>query len=196
MRQNKDGDPNEQTKGCSQSQPQLQGVLFGGESLTETLAEEVTHASPTPLDPFDLSCRHCGVAVGFRSGCSRCGAPVCEQCLVTPPGHEATRESLCWDCEDFRVKLDPLPGLVTDGRTVRGAVYQLLAEAAAKGMWLTIPQIARELRRRGINALETTISARIRDIRKPPPAGMAAHVTMRRAPASRGVFEYFLGVES
>jgi hypothetical protein len=65
----------------------------------------------------------------------------------------------------------------------RHPMVKVLYEIMATGGWYTLPELRHELQRRGRVALDTSVSARLRDLRKSPwnrtvwvrPRGASAH---------------------
>jgi hypothetical protein len=50
----------------------------------------------------------------------------------------------------------------------RDPMVKVLYEVMSRGGWFTLPELREELRKRGRVALDTGISARLRDLRKSP----------------------------
>ena len=96
------------------------------------------------------------------------------------------------ECPAQEVATGPL--CVTEPRTVKGALYQLLVDADRRGLWLTIPAMERELKRRGFNCLQTSISARLRELPRDAPTGYSARVSGRVREGTVRLWEYRLGV--
>ena len=71
-------------------------------------------------------------------------------------------------------------------------VAATLCEVMADGAWRSLPELAAALRRRGVAALETSISARLRELPRSP---YCLHVQARIRAQSRA-WEYRVGVTS
>lgn len=88
-----------------------------------------------------------------------------------------------FDGETFEPKLDAQR---------LGSQLKAVEATLLKGEWYSIPQLALALRKRGINCREASISARIRDLRKPKFGGY----TVERSRAGKdGLFEYRIATE-
>jgi hypothetical protein len=76
-------------------------------------------------------------------------------------------------------------------RGVAQVLYDLLTDPRHVGRWWTLPELERSLSSRGRKVLTTSISARLRDLRKPP---YRAHVQSRTRAGSAHLVEYRVGV--
>lgn len=73
-------------------------------------------------------------------------------------------------------------------RSILDCVYELMSAAPR---WWTIPELREALRRFGYSVLDTTISARIRDLRKAP---FSCFVSARPRNGNRSLVEYRVGI--
>jgi len=67
--------------------------------------------------------------------------------------------------EEHRERMRQTAPRLTDRRSVASELYEILVGV---GGWWTLPELRSELERRGFKALDTAISARLRDLRRAP----------------------------